>query len=42
MQKKYFIITIGCQMNISDSERLAAFLEGDGFKLAKKRHEADF
>ncbi|NCN22071.1 tRNA (N6-isopentenyl adenosine(37)-C2)-methylthiotransferase MiaB [Candidatus Falkowbacteria bacterium] len=41
MQKKYFIITIGCQMNISDSERLAAFLEGDGFKLAKKRHEAD-
>jgi len=41
MQKKYFIITIGCQMNISDSERLATFLEGEGFKLAKKRFEAD-
>ena len=28
-------------MNISDSERLASFLEGEGFKLAKKDIEAD-
>lgn len=41
MSTKYFIITIGCQMNISDSERLASFLEGAGFKLAKKESEAD-
>lgn len=27
MKNKYFIITIGCQMNKADSERLAAFLE---------------
>lgn len=30
--KTYYIITIGCQMNIADSERLAAFLESEGFK----------
>lgn len=30
--KNYYIITIGCQMNIADSERLAAFLESAGFK----------
>ncbi len=41
MQKKYFIITIGCQMNVSDSERLASFLESEGFKLAKKDTDAD-
>ncbi|MBN2854180.1 tRNA (N6-isopentenyl adenosine(37)-C2)-methylthiotransferase MiaB [Patescibacteria group bacterium] len=41
MSKKYFIITIGCQMNVSDSERLASFLESEGFKLAKKDKEAD-
>lgn len=32
MKKTYHILTIGCQMNISDSERLAAFLESLGFK----------
>jgi tRNA-2-methylthio-N6-dimethylallyladenosine synthase len=31
--KTYQIITIGCQMNKVDSERLAAFLESHGFKL---------
>ena len=29
--KTYHIITIGCQMNIADSERLAAFLEERGY-----------
>lgn len=32
--KSYYIITIGCQMNQADSERLASFLEKNGFKLA--------
>jgi len=35
--KKYNIITLGCQMNISDSERLAAYLKKSGF-----RNEPDF
>ncbi|QQG52570.1 MAG: tRNA (N6-isopentenyl adenosine(37)-C2)-methylthiotransferase MiaB [Candidatus Falkowbacteria bacterium] len=40
MKNRYFIITIGCQMNKADSERLAAFLEskklvaGSDFKTA--------
>ncbi len=33
MNKTYHIITIGCQMNLVDSERLAAFLDEKGFKL---------
>ena len=35
--KTYHIITIGCQMNKVDSERLAAFLESENYRL-----EADF
>jgi len=31
--KTYNIITIGCQMNIADSERLASFLDSNGFIL---------
>ncbi|MFA5184257.1 MAG: tRNA (N6-isopentenyl adenosine(37)-C2)-methylthiotransferase MiaB [Patescibacteria group bacterium] len=34
INKTYHIITIGCQMNIADSERLAAFLESRGFLAA--------
>jgi tRNA-2-methylthio-N6-dimethylallyladenosine synthase len=30
--KTYHIITIGCQMNKVDSERLAAFLESEGYR----------
>lgn len=33
--KTYHIITIGCQMNKVDSERLAAFLEEQGFSFTK-------
>ncbi len=39
----YHIITIGCQMNVSDSERLAAFLEKNGWQavsLGKKITDA--
>lgn len=39
--EKYFIITFGCQMNRSDSERIANFLENIGFKQAQKIDEAD-
>ena len=39
--KKYFIITYGCQMNKSDSERVATVLEAMGYKPAKSAKEAD-
>jgi len=38
---KYFIITYGCQLNKSDSERIAAVLEKVGCKQAPKINEAD-
>lgn len=38
--KTYYIITIGCQMNKVDSERLAAFLESAGFKEARSPETA--
>ncbi|MDO8435932.1 MAG: radical SAM protein [bacterium] len=38
---KYHIITFGCQMNKSDSERIAASLEQKGYKKASKINEAD-
>ncbi len=41
MTKKYFIITFGCQMNKSDSERIASLLELMGYKPAQKINRAD-
>ncbi|MGB9743166.1 MAG: tRNA (N6-isopentenyl adenosine(37)-C2)-methylthiotransferase MiaB [Minisyncoccales bacterium] len=38
---KYFIITFGCQMNKSDSERIASILESKGYQPASKINEAD-
>jgi len=38
---KYFIQTFGCQMNKSDSERIAGVLEKIGYKRASKENEAD-
>ena len=38
---KYQLITYGCQMNKSDSERIAAFLENRGYKPASKENEAN-
>ncbi|MFA4817169.1 MAG: tRNA (N6-isopentenyl adenosine(37)-C2)-methylthiotransferase MiaB [Parcubacteria group bacterium] len=40
-QLYYFIKTFGCQMNISDSERIAGFLELHKFKPAKDINSAD-
>jgi len=38
---KYFLITYGCQMNQSDSERIASLLENMNYKSASKISEAD-
>lgn len=38
---KYYIVTYGCQMNVHESEKLAAICEKMGYCLAEKREEAD-
>lgn len=38
---KYFIVTYGCQMNVHESEKLAAICEKMGYILADKRENAD-
>jgi tRNA-2-methylthio-N6-dimethylallyladenosine synthase len=38
---KYHIITYGCQMNKSDSEKIAAQLEEKGYQPVQKTEEAD-
>ncbi len=38
---KYHIITIGCQMNKSDSERMASYLENIGYTFTDKESRAD-
>jgi len=40
MKKTFHIITIGCQMNVSDSERIAGFLERLGFRNEVERNKA--
>lgn len=39
--KFYHIITIGCQMNVSDSERVANYLENLGYKKIENKDKAD-
>ncbi len=39
--RKYHITTFGCQMNVSDSERVSAVLEAMNFSLAKNESDAD-
>lgn len=41
MKKTYHIKTFGCQMNVSDSERILSFLEKNGLKAAEKIENAD-
>ncbi len=41
MKKTYFIKTYGCQMNKTDSERLAQYYQDQGLKPAKNWQEAD-
>ncbi len=40
MQKTYFIQTLGCQQNQSDSERVASVFEKIGYKKAETEQEA--
>ena len=37
---KYHLITLGCQMNLSDSERVSAVLEGMGYVRTESEEEA--
>ncbi len=39
--KKVYLETFGCQMNVSDSERVATRLEADGFQMTSDESAAD-
>ncbi len=39
--KTYHIITIGCQMNKSDSERIAGYLNNLGYRRSDNKYQAD-
>jgi tRNA-2-methylthio-N6-dimethylallyladenosine synthase len=39
--KKVYLETFGCQMNVSDSERIATVLESDGFEMTPDENLAD-
>lgn len=41
MGKKFYIETYGCQMNVTDSEVVAAILTAKGFEHTKDKNEAD-
>lgn len=41
MVKKFYIETYGCQMNVADSEVVAAILKDNGFEYTKDKNEAD-
>jgi tRNA-2-methylthio-N6-dimethylallyladenosine synthase len=38
---KYYITTFGCQMNVSDGERIAGLLDKNGYSPASNANEAD-
>ena len=40
-EKKLFIETYGCQMNVADSEVVAAIMEMDGYTVTENEKEAD-
>ena len=41
MDKKLFIETYGCQMNVADSDVVASIMQSDGFEMTDKILEAD-
>jgi tRNA-2-methylthio-N6-dimethylallyladenosine synthase len=41
-ERRYYIWTVGCQMNVSDSERLEAALQGVGYAPADQPADAGF
>lgn len=40
--QRYYVWTVGCQMNVSDSERLEAALQGVGYSPAARPDDASF
>ena len=40
-ERKYYLRTFGCQMNVHDSERIAGVLEADGLTAAESVDDAD-
>ena len=41
VERKLFIETYGCQMNVADSEVVASIMEMDGYAVTNKIEEAD-
>jgi tRNA-2-methylthio-N6-dimethylallyladenosine synthase len=41
MKKKLYIETYGCQMNVADSEVVAAVMADKGYEITEDQHEAD-
>lgn len=41
MSKKVFVQTLGCAMNVRDSERMVALLQDEDYELCKDHEEAD-
>jgi tRNA-2-methylthio-N6-dimethylallyladenosine synthase len=41
-ERRYYVWTVGCQMNISDSDRLESALQGVGYAPADRPDEASF
>ena len=41
MEKKYHIVTYGCQMNVHESEKLAGILRSRGYAETSSKEEAD-
>lgn len=41
MEKKYHIVTYGCQMNVHESEKIAGILAKLGYRETKETEEAD-
>lgn len=41
INKKLFLETYGCQMNVADSEVVAAIMQHDGYEVTKNREDAD-
>ena len=39
--KKVYLETFGCQMNVSDSERISTALERDGFEMTRDENAAE-
>src|SRR6188508_1097062 len=41
-ERRYYVWTVGCQMNVSDSDRLESALQGVGYAPADRPEDAAF